>query len=129
MNDLRNFIKKIIKEEIEKKHQKYLKLKSGEPTLVYRGVHESGKNFYQGEKPLPFTYFSLTKEKAKKYGNINEYIFSGKVFFGSLFEKFNKLVSIEDLNVINQLKKEGYQAALVKGDELVVFDKKSIKKI
>jgi len=36
------------------------------------------------------------------------------------------MVSIEDVEVINSLILEGYQAALIKGDELVVFDKNTI---
>lgn len=126
---LRGLIRDIIKEVLDTRHQKYIKLKSGEPILVYRGIHESGKNFYKGDKPLLFTYYSLNEEKAKYYGSVDEYIFQGNVFFGNLFEKFGKMVSIENVEVINLLVSEGYQAALIKGDELVVFDKNTIKPI
>lgn len=127
---LRSLIRNIIKEVLDSKHQKYIKLKSEQPILVYRGIHESGKNFYKGDKPLPFTYYSLNKEKAQYYGNVSEYIFQGKVFFGSgLFDKFGTHSNIEDKHVIDTLASEGYKAALIKGDELVVFDKNSIKPV
>lgn len=61
---LRSLIRNIIKEVSDSKHQKYIKLKYEQPILVYRGIHESGKNFYKRDKPLPFTYYSLNKEKA-----------------------------------------------------------------
>lgn len=61
---------------------------------------------------------------------MSEYIFQGKVFFGSgLFDKFGTHSNIEDKNVIDTLASEGYKAALIKGDELVVFDKNSIKPV
>lgn len=105
---LRSSIRNIIKEILDSKHQKYIKLKSEQPILVYRGIHEIGKNFYKGDKPLPFTYYSLNKEKSQYYGNVSEYIFQGKVFFGSgLFDKFGTHSNIEDKHVIDTLTSEG----------------------
>ena len=109
--------------------QKKKLLGSGEPIIVHRGISSSGKNFYKGDKELPFTYYSLDKTKASKYGNVSDYIFdsSGKTFRGSLFEKFGINADIEDINIINKLKSEGYGSIIVKGDELIVFDKNLIK--
>ena len=103
------------------------------PIIVYRGISDSGVNFYTGKKELPFTYYSLTKEKAEKYGNLNIYIFNKnsqqiKLFYAKdLFDKFGTS-EIEEKVVIDTLIKEGYSAALIKGDELVVFDKALITK-
>jgi len=146
---LENNIRKIIREElvkitnedssssggdlallkIETRHQKYKKLKLGESIIVYRGVHESGVNFYTGKTPLPFKYYALTKEKAEYYGIVSEYLFKGKVFFGNLFDRFGVNANIEKTEIIEELISEGYQAALIKGNELVVFDKNTIKQL
>lgn len=117
------------------KHEKYQQLKQNKPVLVYRGISDSGVNFYKGGKELPFTYFSLTKEKAQEYGNVNTYIFNKnsqqiKIFPGyKLFEKFGLNSNVENTNVINTLIEEGYSAVLLKGVELIVYDKSLISKI
>ena len=141
MKDLREIIKTSIREylnesiDVLSKHEKYKFLKQNKPIIVYRGIHESGKNFYQGDKKLPFTYYSLTKEKAEQYGNISKFIFnekslSIKIFRGSdLFDKFGLNVNVENNEVIDTLIDEGYSAVLIKGDELVVFDYTLIKEI
>jgi ADP-ribose pyrophosphatase YjhB (NUDIX family) len=114
---------------IEKKKN----LKESKSIVIYRSTHESGKNFYTGNKELPFTYYSLTKQKAENYGIPESFIFNKNseeinVFRGDLFEKFGKPVNIEEKEVIDTLVKEGFSAAIVKGDELVVFDKNKIFK-
>ena len=117
------------------KYEKYQLLKQNKPIIVYRGIHESGKNFYQGDKKLPFTYYSLTKEKAEQYGNVSKFIFNEKslpikIFKGSeLFDKFGLNGNVENKEVIDILINEGYSAVLIKGDELVVFDETLIKEI
>jgi hypothetical protein len=117
------------------RYEKYKKLKENQPIIVYRGIHESGKNFYQGDEPLPFTYYALTKEKAQEYGNVNIFIFNFdslpiKIFKGhELFDKFGLNSDIENEEVIDTLISEGYSAVLLKGDELVVYDKSLIKNI
>jgi hypothetical protein len=117
------------------KHEKYKLLKLNKPIIVYRGSHASGKNFYQGDGKLPFTYYSLTMEKAKYYVNVSKFIFNEnslpiKIFKGSeLFNKFGLNGDIENKEVIETLLKEGYSAVLIKGDELVVFDDSLVKKI
>jgi hypothetical protein len=104
------------------------------PLTVYRGIHTSGKNFYTGDKPLPFTYYSLTPEKAKNYGNLNTYLFNKeskqiKIFKGyDLYNKFG-ISNIENKNVIDTLKNENYSAILYKGDELIVLDTNLIEHI
>jgi hypothetical protein len=111
------------------KYDKYKLLSENKPIIVYRGIHESGKNFYKGEEELPFMYFSLTIEKAEHYGTVNSYIFNEKslqikIFKGNdLFNKFGPDKNIEDKEVIKTLINEGYSAILIKGDELVVLDK------
>jgi len=141
MKDLKKFIATTIREYLNEsvddlsKHEKYQLLKQNKPIIVYRGIHVSGKNFYQGDKKLPFTYYSLTKEKAERYGNISKYIFNEnslpiKIFKGSeLFDKFGLNGNIENKEVIEILVNEGYSAVLIKGDELVVFDNSLIKEI
>ena len=117
------------------KVEKYICLKQNKPIIVYRAIHESGKNFYQGDKKLPFTYYSLTKEKALQYGSITKFIFNEnslliKIFKGNdLFDKFGLDSNVENTEVIETLLKEGYCAVLIKGDELVVFDESLIKKV
>jgi len=139
---IKNF-KKFVNENIEfgdnlSKHEKYQLLKHNNPIIVYRGVHKSGKNFYTGDKKLPFTYYSLTKEKAEIYaveGNVNTYTFNEKslpikIFKGSdLFDKFGLNGNVENKNVIDTLINDGYSAVLIKGDELVVFDDSLIKEV
>lgn len=120
-------IVRVVLMEIETVYKKLKKLKSEEPIIVYRGINEGGKNFYKGDIPLPYTYYSLNKSKAEKYGDVSQYLFQGSVFFGSIFDKFGINASIEDNNVINSLISNGFQAAVVKKDELVVFDKSTIK--
>lgn len=141
--DIRKMIDKVenfkqsVNENIDNlsKYEKYQLLKQNKPIIVYRGIHESGKNFYQGEEKLPFTYYSLTKEKAEQYGKISKYIFnenssSIKIFKGSdLFDKFGLNGNVENKEVIETLINEGYSAVLIKGDELVVFDDSLIKEI
>lgn len=141
MKDLKKFIVTTIKEYLNEsidnlsKHEKYKLLNQNKPIIVYRGIHESGKNFYQGDKKLPFTYYSLTKEKAEQYGNISKFIFNKKslpikIFKGSdLFDKFGLNGNVESKEVIDILIDEGYSAVLIKGDELVVFDDTLIKEI
>lgn len=115
------------------KHEKYKLLQNSKPVIVYRGISPSGHNFYKGQKDLRFTYYSLTQEKASQYGKIHKYIFNFeslkiKIFKGhDLFEKFGLNANVEDDNVIDTLTKEGYSCVLIKGDELVVFDKKLVK--
>jgi hypothetical protein len=64
MGDLRKFISTTINEYLNEngkdlsKHEKYKLLKQNKPIIVYRGIHESGKNFYKGDKKLLFTYYS-----------------------------------------------------------------------
>lgn len=117
------------------KFEKYKLLKQNKPIIVYRGIHESGKNFYKGEEKLQFTYYSLTKEKSERYGNVKTYIFNEnsqliKIFKGSeLFDKFGLKSDIENKDVIETLINEGYSAVLIKGDELVVYDDSLIKEI
>jgi hypothetical protein len=128
---LRDILKEI--DETLSKHEKYQLLKLNKAIVVYRGVHESGKNFYQGENELPFTYYALTKSKAKEYGKVTKYIFNGKeqsirIFKGSdLFTRFGLNGNIENNEVIDDLINSGYSAALIKGDELVVFDRSLIE--
>lgn len=117
------------------RHEKYQLLMRGEPIIVYRGIHESGKNFYKGDKQLPFTYYSLTKDTAKRYGIINKYIFNEKslpikIFRGfKLYDKFGINAHVEDNEVVETLKNEGYSGVFQKGDELVVYDDSLIKKL
>ena len=117
------------------KHEKYQLLKQNKPIIVYRGFHSSGKNFYKGDIKLPFTYYSLTKEKAEQYGDIKSFIFNDKslpikIFKGSdLFDKFGLNSNVENKDVIDTLRNEGYSAVLMKRDELVVFDDSLIKEI
>lgn len=117
------------------KYDKYRLLKQNKPIIVYRGIHESGKNFYQGDTKLSFTYYSLTKEKAQQYGNVIEFIFNEnarpiKIFKEiDLFDKFGLNGNVENKEVIETLINEGYAAVLIKGDELVVYDNTLIKKI
>lgn len=119
--------KSIYKESAESSIANIRRLKNSQSVIVYRGLSPSGKNFYQGDKPLPFTYYTLNRDKAASYGTVSEFIFNPnnipvKVFFGSLFDKFGLDSNIEDAHVIEQLKKEGFGAALQKRDELIVFD-------
>lgn len=117
------------------KHEKYKSLIQNEPVIVYRGTHISGKNFHRGDEKLPFTYYSLTREKAEQYGIVKKFIFneksvSIKIFKGrDLFQKFGLDNNIENIEVIETLINEGYCACLIKGDELVVFDNSLIKEI
>lgn len=141
MKDLKKFIATTIREYLNEsidelsKYEKYQLLKQNKPIIVYRGTHESGKNFYKGDKKLPFTYYSLTKEKAEQYGIISKFIFNEKslpikIFKGSnLFDKFGLNGNVENKEVIDTLIEEGYSAVLIKGDELVVYDDTLIKEI
>lgn len=130
-------IKEHVNESVEElpKHVKYKLMLQNKPIIVYRGVHESGKNFYQGDQKLPFTYYSLTKEKAEQYGEVKQFIFNEnslpiKIFKGNdLFDKFGLNGNVENKDVIETLTDEGYSAVLIKGDELVVYDESLIKKI
>jgi len=139
IDKVRNF-KQFVNENVEfnddlSKHEKYQLLKQNKPIIVYRGIHESGKNFYKGDGKLPFTYYSLTKEKAETYGNLNKFIFNEKslpikIFRGSeLFDKFGLNGNVENNEVIETLINEGYSAVIIKGDELVVYDNLLIKQI
>ena len=107
INKVKNF-KQLVNENIEaekelSKHEKYQLLKQNKPIIVYRGISDSGVNFYKGSEKLPFTYYSLTKEKAEKYGNLHKFIFNKKslpikIFKGSkLFDKFG-----EDTDYLHQ---------------------------
>ena len=141
MKDLRKYIKTSISEYLSEnadtlsKYEKYHFLKQNKAIIVYRGCHESGKNFYKGNEELPFTYYSLTKEKAEQYGNVSKFIFNYKsqpikIFNGSeLFDKFGLNGNVENKEVIQTLINDGYSAVLLKGDELVVFDNTLIKEI
>lgn len=117
------------------RYEKIKSLNDNKPIIVYRGTHKSGKNFYQGDKPLPFTYYSLTKEKAEYYGDLNVYIFNEnskniKTFKGNdLFDKFGFNSDFENKDVYDILINEGYSAIINKGDELIVFDNSLIKKL
>jgi hypothetical protein len=133
---LRKFIATTIREYLNEsidelsKHEKIHFLKQNKPIIVYRGIHESGKNFYKGDKKLPFTYYSLTKEKAELYGNISKFIFNEKSLpINELFDKFGLNGNVENKEVLETLIDEGYSAVLIKGDELVVFDETLIKEI
>jgi len=114
------------------KYEKYQRLKDNKPIIIYRGIHKSGKNFYQGDTKLPFTYYSLDEDKARIYGDVHKFIFNEKslpikLFKGSdLFGKFG-LVNIENKNVIDTLIAEGYSAILVKGNELIVLDESLVR--
>ncbi len=122
----------IIQEEDLNRYEQNRLLKQNKPVYVYRGTSSSGKNFYQGEAELPYTYYSLTTEKASYYGNVQKFIFNPKhdvvkIFSAhNLFEKFGHS-NIEDKNVIETLKKEGFSAIIYRGDELIVLDKNLIK--
>lgn len=117
------------------KRENYKLLFQNKAIIVYRGIHESGKNFYKGDEKLPFTYYSLTKEKAEYYGKLHRYVFNKKeipikIFRSSnLFDKFGLDSDIENKNVINILVEEGYSGVLIKGDELVVYDDSLIQEI
>jgi len=139
IDKVKNF-KQLVSENIEaerelSKHEKYQLLKQNKPIIVYRGISDSGVNFYKGSEKLPFTYYSLTKEKAEKYGNLHKFIFNKKslpikIFKGSkLFDKFGLNSNVENKEVIETLAGEGYSAVLIKGDELVVFDNLLISEI
>jgi len=114
--------------------EKFRDLMSNKPVIVYRGLSKSGKNFYKGDKELDYTYYTLDKSAAAKYGTVSEYIFnesgdsSIKIYSGSLFEKFGNLdASIEDSKVREELRKEGYSAVIGKRHELIILDKSIIK--
>ena len=132
-----NTIKEYLNEDVDNlsKYEKYQNLKLNKPIIVYWGIHESGKNFYQGNEKLPFTYYSLTKEKALQYGKLNTYIFNEKslpikIFKQTnLFDKFGLNNNVENIEVIKTLINEGYSAVLIKGDELIVYDNSLIKEI
>jgi len=121
--------------DVYTKSEKYRRLKSNKSFIVYRGISPSGTNFYKGKEELPFTYYSLRKEKAEMYGDLNLYTFNKdekpiKIFFGKdLYDKFGMDHDIENPRVYNVLIKEGYSAVLIKGDELVVYDKNLIEKL
>lgn len=134
-------LKNIIEQEINKflnqsnlnnlhkatKSQKRKALKYYKPLIVYRATSESGKNFYKGEVPLPYTYYSLSKEKTKRYGKPQAFVFNSnsvplKIFYGKdLFERFGLGSSPENPSVYKTLIEEGYCAVLL-GDELIVYD-------
>lgn len=108
-------------------------LKSNLPVQIYRGISNSGINFYSGSEPLPFTYYSLSKEKAEKYGNVTKFIFNpeskiAKIFYAKdFFHKFG-MKNVEDKDVIRILKAEGYDAFFQKGDELIVLNPSIVKR-
>lgn len=134
--ELSKFLKesKLTNLSTQTKLQKRNALKYSQPLIVYRATSESGKNFYKGESPLPYTYYSLSKEKSTRYGKPEAFIFNRnsvplKIFYGKdLFEKFGLGSSPENPTVYETLIKEGYIAVLL-GDELIVYDNSIVSPI
>lgn len=100
---------------------------NSQPVIVYRGLSKTGKNFYKGSTPLPYAYYTLLKNKALRYGEVNNYLFNAqslpvKILRGSkLFDIFGLHSDVENPKIIDALKQKGYQGVLI-GDELIIYD-------
>jgi len=112
----------------------YTKLLKNKSFIVFRGLNPSGINFYNGETPLPYTYYALKKEKASHYGIVNEYMFNEnnkelKIFKRNmLIDIFGPFVNKEDKKVIEYMVTEEYDV-MVSNGELMVYNSDLIRKL
>ncbi len=123
----------IINEEIDifSKAEKRRRLKNNEPIIVYRGISKTGKNFYKGNAKLPYTYYTLSKETASKYGIVNQYAFNKdsqiiKILHGAkFFDMFGLNADPENPEVIEKIKQKNYDLILM-GDKIILYNESLI---